>query len=278
MNCVSGNKFERRIGFFQGLGVGSVAGISAFGATLPMDFIKQYVQSGHNWKEAVNVVRRDGMGVMWRGLGVGGGAIAPQMAIKFGIYNGLHKVGWVKDIGITGDFGAGFVAGFVDGTFLGIPSTIQAAQQMNTKVGVGGSLDMIKSVGSGRFMIPLAMRNGSYTMFMLGGLYPTRRYLFKDSDSLSSYMFHTFVASSLLNVGGCLLSSPWDVIRADQADNLIEKKGSTTVRGVYKEIMMRDGLRGFYRGFGVYLITFGIRFPLTVFLAEMMKNGLFDSK
>jgi len=98
------------------------------------------------------------------------------------------------------------------------------------------------------------------------------------------YMFQTFIASSVLNLGGCIMSSPWDVIRAQQINNLVrigevgEVGGAggvkTTVRSVMKDIIHVGGVSGFYRGFGNYMVAFGLRFPLTVIIAELMKNKL----
>lgn len=273
------NKYEKRVGFYRGLGVGSVAGVTAFGATLPMDFVKQYIQSGHTYRDIGSILRKNGIEKLWRGMGIGSAIVAPQMAIKFGVYNGLHRIESVRNNGVVGDLGAGFVAGCVDGAFLGVPLAVQAIQQMNTKIKVGDGFKEVLSIGSCRFMIPLAMRNGSYTMFMLGGVYPTRRAIFGENSSsieFSRYLFQTFIASSVLNIGGCILSSPWDVIRAHQVDKAVKRVGDTTVRGVVRSVMRKEGVGGFYRGFGNYMLTFGMRFPLTVVLAELMKNRFFD--
>ena len=265
------DRFEKKVGFFKGLGVGSVAGVGAFTATLPLDFVKQYIQSGHGYREIARIVQREGVGKLWRGMAVGGGVVAPQMAIKFGVYNGLG-----------GGVGAGFVAGCVDGAFLGVPLGIQAVQQMDTRVSMRQGFKKVIREGSVRFMTPLALRNGFYTTFMLGGIYPVRRSLFgngvqSEDGGIGEYLFQTFIASSLLNVGGCVTSSPWDVIRARQIDNLVNgaeraKGGGTKVRDVVRQIIHEEGVRGFYRGFGNYLVTFGLRFPLTVVISELLKN------
>ena len=266
-------EFRTRVGFRKGLIVGGVSGVGAFGATLPLDFFKQYVQSGHGYRESFAVLRREGVSKMWRGMGVGSAVIFPQMAIKFGVYNGLHKWDVVKKGGLWGDVGAGFAAGFIDGSFLGPFLAVQAYQQMNTGISAGGAFKEVRRCGVGRFVTPLALRNGFYTAFMLGGVYPMQRALFGKGGSLNEYLFQIFIASSVLNLGGCMFSSPWDVIRAHQVDNLVAKgqRSVTKFGEVARFIWATEGVRGFYRGYVNYLVTFGLRFPLTVVFAELIK-------
>ncbi len=73
--------------------IGSAAGITAFSLTLPTDFVKQWLQSQHSVKEVKSILRKEGTKVLWRGSGIGNAIIAPQMAIKFGVFNRLQDRG-----------------------------------------------------------------------------------------------------------------------------------------------------------------------------------------
>lgn len=267
--------YEKNVNFNQGLVIGSLAGTAGFCSTLPLDFVKQYIQSGHNYKDIVGVVSKGGYKKLFRGVGIGSAVVAPQMAIKFGVCGALG-----------GSVSAGFVAGFVDGGVLGIPLAVQAVQQMNTHVGVIGGFKKVLGNGFTRYMGPLAMRNACYTTFMLGSVYPVRKVIFDNDNErdigLSKYLFQIFMTSSLLNIGGCLVSSPWDVIRAHQIDNLVGREMTvvdgvrrTKMKEVIHDIINKEGYKGFYRGFGNYLVTFGMRFPLTVVIGEFLKNVMF---
>ena len=103
----------------------------------------------------------------------------------------------------------------------------------------------------------------------VGLLYPVNDYLFDKNieKSKSRYLIEIFSTAFLLNIPGTLLCSPFDVIRANQIQRLVDKK-ENSAKLVIKKIWEKNGLRGFYTGYYSLLINFGMRFPLTIMVNE----------
>ena len=143
----------------------------------------------------------------------------------------------------------GFIAGYLDGSFLGPILSLQSIQQMRNNYGYKDAIKIIRSVPILYMTFPLALRNATYTSIMFGG----NKTLGWDS---------TFLSASLLNIPAVVACSPFDVIRANQIRNIVEgKKNNPMV--IAAEIYKGGGMNGFYKGFGSLYINFALRFPLT---------------
>ena len=231
--------------------IGSAAGIASFSLTLPTDFVKQWLQSKHSVKEVRSILQKEGYQVLWRGAGIGNAIIAPQMAIKFGVFNRLQGQG-------IPSIPSAFVAGFVDGAFLGPAVAIQAHQQMNTHITLRDSWRHIRTQYNPiTFSWPMAFRNSVYTGLVFGPLAKVEKALFDKHTPVT-----TWATAFLLNIPASLACSTFDVWRASQIDQLAVNKPIKTL-----------SIRPF-QGFPSLFIAFALRFPLTVALNESFKSQL----
>ena len=115
----------------QNLITGSIAGSSVFISTLPLDYIKQWRQSGHTIHDIHNTIKTNSYRVIFRGGLIGSSVIAPQIATKLGalsIWNNDNPK-YENNI-IQRKIGLGFLAGYVDGVIFGPILAIQAYQQL----------------------------------------------------------------------------------------------------------------------------------------------------
>lgn len=231
--------------------VGSVAGITSFTLTLPVDFVKQWMQSKHSVQDIKGILRTNGPKVLWRGAGIGNAVIAPQMAIKFGVFNRLQERG-VQPIP------SALVAGFVDGAFLGPVLAMQAHQQMNTHITLRESWrHMVTHYNPIAFSWPMALRNSVYTGVVFGPLAKVEKKLFDKHTPLTTWM-----TAFLLNIPATVLCSPFDVWRASQVVQLTRNQP-----------LKLTNIRPF-QGFPSLLLAFALRFPLTVALNELFRKEL----
>jgi len=233
---------------YQSTILGSVSGAIGYICTLPLDAIKQNIQVGKKFEPSAFIH-------YFKGGILGVTSIIPQMAIKFTANSYLQK---------NHSFHPmlnGFVAGFLDGAFLGPVLAAQSLQQMDTRLGYRESFQMLHKQSLFQLSIPMATRNACYTAVLLGGyrMIP---------DKKNTFLENLFYAS-LLNVPGTLLCSPADVIRAKQNEFLLQKK-PINVWHVAKEIYVQQGLSGFFRGYPMLYINFAIRFPFTLAIFQSL--------
>ena len=248
---------------------GSLSGGTVFISTLPLDYIKQWKQSGHSLNIIKKNVKKNGIKTVFRGGLIGSTIISPQIALKFGALSFWNTVipkydSYTCRKGLIG-FLAGFTDGFIFGPFLAIQSYQQTVQNKSIK----DSFSTIRKSSLSKYSYPLALRNAFYTMPTVGLLYPVNDYLFGKNieKSKSRYLVEIFSTAFLLNIPGTLLCSPFDVIRANQIQRLVDKK-ENSAKLVIKKIWEKNGLRGFYTGYYSLLINFGMRFPLTIMVNE----------
>ena len=254
---------------------GSISGSTVFVSPLPLDYIKQWTQSGHTIQDIKNNIKNNGYRVLWRGGLVGSSLIAPQIATKLGALSLWNKViPKCEHHEKKRKLGLGFLAGYVDGFIFGPILAIQAYQQVNAKASIKESFSAIKQSSLLKYTQPLALRNAFYTMPVFGALYPLKEKLFKESsvtpiESPFLYTSQIFTSAFLLNIPGTILCSPYDVIRAKQIQLLHEYK-QNEFSHVIKQIWKKQGIRGFYAGYTSLLINFAMRFPLTVMFNEYL--------
>lgn len=237
---------------------GALAGSIGYTITLPIDFLKQHLQSSYysSTSNAIfQTIQKNGYKVLFRGGLIGLSSITPQMALKYLAFNQLEKNTKLSK------YQAAFGAGIIDGSFLGPILAMQSFKQMNIDDRKIKYIDIIrKNVGS--LMIPMALRNAVYTSTILGGYFSIKseNHIFSKSKFLEDFMI-----GSVLNIPATILCSPFDVIRAKHTYNLLYNK-NTSLINITKEIIKNNGFKGFYKGYLSLYINFAIRFPLTLSL------------
>ena len=183
-------------------------------------------------------------------------SIIPQMAIKFSTNDYLIKhtnnSKWTN----------GFIAGFLDGTFLGPILAIQSFRQMNSIITYKECFSLLRNNYSRFFHLPLpmAMRNAVYTSFLFGAYNPVKSILFNENKKIN--FLDNLLITSIVNIPAVLLCSGFDVIRAQQITKFLENKNVNSF-SIAKNIFKSNGILGFYRGIGSLYINFAFRFPLT---------------
>lgn len=245
---------------------GSIAGISGYLGTLPLDFVKQRLQTRSlNFKEShiLKDLNKNGMKILFKGGLIGSSSIMPQMAIKFSMNEYLHNrtKNEINKKSTLTPFRNGFIAGYVDGSFLGPILAIQSILQMERSDLSKKTYDyrdafrILKRVPIIPFTIPLAMRNAAYTSVIFGG----QKTL---SPKYEETFLNNFLISSALNVPGVIACSPFDVIRAKQIQYVLDKKTNNPF-SMAKDIYCHNSIKGFYQGFSSLYLNFAIRFPVT---------------
>lgn len=231
---------------------GATAGATGFTLTMPVDYIKQHLQSGSSLMNISKEIGKNGGRVLFKGGFIGIGSIVPQMAIKYYSFNYLTEKNISRPV-------AGFCAGLLDGAFLGPILGMQSLKQMNM------SNRLIKG-NIGQLMVPMALRNAAYTSVILGNYSYLKNFMYGKKEV--NFMDNLLIGS-ILNVPATIICSPFDVIRA----NHISQLGKKSLKDNIVDILKKDGWRGFYRGYGSLYLNFAIRFPLTLALqCEIMKN------
>ena len=233
---------------------GSISGGLGYLLTLPLDTIKQNIQVG-------NKIVEKNIKNYFRGGFLGITTIVPQMAIKFTTNSYLeNKYKFNPMIN-------GFIAGILDGAFLGPLLASQSLQQMSKKLTYRDTFQIIRNKSIFQLALPMALRNGIYTSVLIGGykLIPNKK---------NTFIQDLFYAS-LLNIPGSLLCNPADMIRAYQTKNLLENK-NINFKYVVKNIYKENGINGFFKNYKVLYINFALRFPLTLSIFNYLQSHKFQ--
>lgn len=268
---------------------GSIAGATGYIGTLPLDFVKQRLQSAATTtlagrsitassgsKLIMQTIRENGVKTLFKGGLIGSMSIVPQMAIKFSVNDYLSSRSSSSRSSSSSSssnnwdkYKNGFIAGYVDGSFLGPVLAVQSLLQMNQKnlTNYHEAFQCLKKVPIVPFTLPLAMRNAVYTSVIFGGQASYLNYYNKKEQTFIG----NFVSSSIMNIPGVIACSPFDVIRAKQIQYIIDKK-TVNPFSVAKDIYAARGVRGFYQGFSSLYVNFAIRFPITFSLYFLLMN------
>lgn len=239
---------------------GTLSGCVGYMSTIPLEFIKQYLQTTKNSISVLQIIRKKGFMYTFRGGLFGVCVTAPQMAIRFGSFDYLQRN--TKNSIWTN----GFTAGFLDGTILAPVSRIQTIQQMNSHVTYRKSFEtFLQNVRMGHQIIyPIAFRNAFHTACLFG---------FTDMIKQKVYtkdyygFIDNFVVASIANIPAVVLCSGFDIIRAKQIKHVLQNK-EFTVSDIVRTIVKKQGIRGFYTGLTSLYLYFGIRFSLSYALYE----------
>lgn len=221
---------------------GSISGGLGYIMTLPLDSIKQNIQTGNRIVEK-NIKN------YFRGGILGAATIVPQMAIKFTVNTYLENNYKLNPL-ING-----FIAGTLDGAFLGPLLASQSLQQMNKKLTYKDTYHIIKNKSLFQMALPMALRNGIYTCVLIGGykLIPNKKNTFMQD----------LLYASLLNIPGSFLCNPADIIRARKTKYLLENK-NINFQNIIKDIYSHEGINGFFKNYKILYLNFALRFPLTL--------------
>lgn len=220
---------------------GSISGGIGYLLTVPLDTIKQNIQTNNRFEKNIKNYFKGGF--------IGLTSIVPQMAIKFSTNTYLENKYKLNPM-ING-----FISGILDGAFLGPLLASQSLQQMNSKLTYKDTFNIIKNKSIFQMAIPMALRNGIYTSVLIGGykLIPNKKNTF----------IQDFYYASLLNIPGSFLCNPADIIRARKTKYLLENK-NINFQNIVKDIYYQDRLKGFFKNYKVLYINFALRFPLTL--------------
>jgi len=247
---------------------GASSGAIGFSITLPIDYIKQHMQTNRTFTQVMKDVEVNGTKILFRGGTIGLTSIAPQMAIK---YYAFHKFNYSDNV-FTKPVSA-FGAGLVDGAFLGPVLAFQSFRQMNV-VNQKVNYKTIVSHNFAPLMVPMALRNATYTSSILGGYFIIKEKLFSNKP-LS--FFQNILIGSILNVPATLFCSPFDVLRANHNNQLLNYQinhplTKPCLKKITLDIYKKNGFKGFYTGYPSLLVNFALRFPLTLALQfEILK-------
>ena len=112
-------------------------------------------------------------------------------------------------------------------------------------------------------MIPMALRNATYTSGIFGGYFITKHFTHQNNPP---NFLENLLISSILNIPATILCSPFDVIRAKHTHHLLNNYNQHSLSHIIKEIWNNNGIKGFYKGYPSLYLNFAIRFPLTLAL------------
>lgn len=233
---------------------GSIAGGVGYVGTMPLDYVKQRLQTDGNI--SLQTVRQNGIKSLFRGGLAGCSSIVPQMTLKFTVNDYLRRKT------SNSAFTNGFLAGYVDGSFLGPLLSLQSMKQMRNDYTYRDAMKHARGTRLASLTLPLAMRNGVYTSVMFGG---------HSKANAESTFFNNFLVGSALNIPATIFASPFDVMRAKQIQRILEQQpiGMFSIaRALYKE----RGVSAFYQGFGSLYVNFALRFPFTFALYRLMMD------
>jgi len=237
---------------------GSLSGGIGYFSTLPFDYIKQHLQTKHKPSYIIQLIKEHGIKSMFRGGLIGLYSIVPQMAIKFTTFDILQK--YDKQQKRKNIWKNGFIAGFIDGSFLGPILSIQSMQQMKPTLSYKdtGKLLLQNLKQTHNLIYPMALRNAFYTSILFGSCG-----LIKNKLNKKKYSFiDNLLIASISNVPAVFLCSFADVLRANQIKYFLQDK-KYDIKTIISKQYARYGFRWMFQGVGGLYINFALRFPLT---------------
>ncbi|KAK2581123.1 hypothetical protein KPH14_007938 [Odynerus spinipes] len=243
---------------------GGVAGAVSRTCTAPLDRIKVYLQV-HGTRHC-NItscfrymMREGGIGSLWRGNGINVLKIGPETALKFMAYEQVKRAikgSDTRELGLCERFVAGSMAGGIS------QSAIYPLEVLKTRLALrktgefSGILDAAKKIyrqgglkSFYRGYIPNLIGIIPYAGIDLA-VYETLKISYlrthdKDEQPAFWLLLSCGMASS---TAGQVCSYPLALVRTRLQAEILPESGSSTMIGVFKDIIRREGLRGLYRG------------------------------
>lgn len=245
---------------------GGIAGAVSRTCTAPLDRLKVFLQVNptreHMTKCLAKMINEGGISGLWRGNGINVIKIAPESALKFAAYEQVKRLikGEKKNqpLEIYERFLAGATAGAISQTVI-YPLEVLKTRLALRKTGqYSGIADAAKKIYAREGLrcfykgyIPNILGIVPYAGIDLA-VYETlkKKYISKyQSHNEQPGMLLLLACGSASCTLGQVCSYPLALVRTRlQAQEKAAKVAEGTMRGVFREIVQREGLRGLYRG------------------------------
>ncbi|XP_048004764.1 calcium-binding mitochondrial carrier protein SCaMC-2 isoform X2 [Leguminivora glycinivorella] len=244
---------------------GGIAGAFSRTCTAPLDRLKVFLQVNPTRegmsKCLARMISEGGITGLWRGNGINVIKIAPESAIKFAAYEQVKRVilGDRKNqpLEIYERFAAGATAGAISQTVI-YPLEVLKTRLALRKTGqYSGIMDAAKKIYAREGLrcfykgyIPNILGIVPYAGIDLA-VYETlkKKYINKYHHNGQPGMLLLLACGSASCTLGQVCSYPLALVRTRlQAQEKAAKVAEGTMRGVFKDIVQREGVRGLYRG------------------------------
>ncbi|XP_063393488.1 calcium-binding mitochondrial carrier protein SCaMC-2 isoform X1 [Cydia fagiglandana] len=244
---------------------GGIAGAFSRTCTAPLDRLKVFLQVNPTRegmsKCLARMISEGGITGLWRGNGINVIKIAPESAIKFAAYEQVKRLilGDRKNqpLEIYERFAAGATAGAISQTVI-YPLEVLKTRLALRKTGqYSGILDAARKIYAREGLrcfykgyIPNILGIVPYAGIDLA-VYETlkKKYINKYHHNGQPGMLLLLACGSASCTLGQVCSYPLALVRTRlQAQEKAAKVAEGTMRGVFKDIVQREGVRGLYRG------------------------------
>ncbi|XP_050360880.1 calcium-binding mitochondrial carrier protein SCaMC-2 [Nymphalis io] len=243
---------------------GGIAGAVSRTCTAPLDRLKVFLQVNptreNMTKCLAKMINEGGFTGLWRGNGINVIKIAPESALKFAAYEQVKRLikGEKNPLEIYERFVAGATAGAISQTVI-YPLEVLKTRLALRKTGqYNGILDAVKKIYAREGLkcfykgyIPNILGIVPYAGIDLA-VYETLK-----KKYINKYQAHNEQPGMLLLLAcgsasctlGQVCSYPLALVRTRlQAQEQAAKGAEGTMRGAFREIVQREGIRGLYRG------------------------------
>ncbi|KAH0535851.1 calcium-binding mitochondrial carrier protein SCaMC-2 isoform X1 [Cotesia glomerata] len=243
---------------------GGLAGAVSRTCTAPLDRIKVYLQvhgtTQCNMSNCFRYMLKEG-GVLslWRGNGINVLKIGPETALKFMAYEQVKRAikgTDTRELGINERFIAGSMAGGISQSAI-YPLEVLKTRLALRKTGEFSSIvDAAKKIYSQgglksfyRGYIPNLIGILPYAGIDLA-VYETlkNRYLRSHTSNEQPAFWVLLLCGTASSTAGQVCSYPLALVRTRLQAELSPGNSPTTMVGVFKDIIQRDGIKGLYRG------------------------------
>ncbi|CAG9558490.1 unnamed protein product [Danaus chrysippus] len=243
---------------------GGIAGAVSRTCTAPLDRLKVFLQvnpTRENMAKCLaKMINEGGIGGLWRGNGINVIKIAPESALKFAAYEQVKRLikGEKNPLEIYERFLAGASAGAISQTVI-YPLEVLKTRLALRKTGqYSGIVDAAKKIYAREGLkcfykgyIPNILGIVPYAGIDLA-VYETlkKKYINKyQTNNEQPGMLLLLACGSTSCTLGQVCSYPLALVRTRlQAQEKAAKGAEGTMRGAFREIVQREGLRGLYRG------------------------------
>ncbi|XP_015586027.1 calcium-binding mitochondrial carrier protein SCaMC-2 isoform X3 [Cephus cinctus] len=243
---------------------GGIAGAVSRTCTAPLDRIKVYLQvhgTRHcNISSCFKYMLREGGSIsLWRGNGINVLKIGPETALKFMAYEQVKRA--IKgtdsrELSIYERFVAGSIAGGISQSVI-YPLEVLKTRLALRKTGeYSGVLDAAKKIYSQggiksfyRGYVPNLIGILPYAGIDLA-VYETLKnnYLRTHEKNEQPAFWVLLLCGTASSTAGQVCSYPLALVRTRLQAQVTPSKGPTSMVGVFKDIIHREGFRGLYRG------------------------------
>eukprot|EP00055_Hartaetosiga_balthica_P012262 m.58909 g.58909 ORF g.58909 m.58909 type:complete len:300 (-) comp7889_c0_seq1:1471-2370(-) len=282
---------KRELTFGQSVLAGGIAGVIEIALMYPTDVVKTRVQLSTQsnlgmFSVMKNIVHKEGLGILYRGIMSPIFAEAPKRATKFAGNEQFKKLLCCQDGSLPGHraFGAGALAGVVE-AFVNCPFEMLKVrmQAIENKDVYKNELDCFRKIqksegilsffrGLSAHIIRNAMWNGTY--FASIG---TARNLFpvQPDDSHVKTLGKKFASGLVGGVIGTTFSTPLDVVKSRMQNTSIAPGNPyNNVFVAIRHIVKTEGIRSMYKGYGPRIVRLGPGGGIMIVAFDSISNWL----